>query len=81
MLDKIRLHASSQLPADYQANLGDAKTDVLDGRCCRFLGVRCDDMRDQVLAVADNETTLVWAHKHGTPRTDEGVSYLESFPP
>ena len=37
MLDKIRLHAAGQLPAAYQANLGDAQTYVLDGRCCRFL--------------------------------------------
>ncbi len=39
MLDKIRLHAAGQLPAEYQANLGDDKFLTLDGRCCRFLGV------------------------------------------
>ena len=35
MLDKLRLHAAGNLPADYHNNLGDSHQFVLDGRCCR----------------------------------------------
>lgn len=50
MLDKIRLHAAGKLPAEYHANLGDSQTHVLDGRCCRFLGIRHAEFRDRTLA-------------------------------
>ena len=71
MLDKIRLHAAGRLPAEYQANLGDAQFYVLDGRCCRFLGVRHADLSARTLAGGPDEDILAWAHAHGTARTDE----------
>ena len=55
MLDKIRLHAAGQLPADYVANLGDGQFFVLDGRCCRFLGVRYADLREHTLTGRPDE--------------------------
>ena len=79
MLDQIRLHAAGQLPAAYQANLGDAQTNVLDGRCCRFLGVRHADLRDRVLTGASDEEAIAWAHAHGTPRTDEDCHMWNRF--
>ncbi len=42
------LHAAGKLPADYVANLGDAQFAILDGRCCRFLGVNYADVRDRI---------------------------------
>ncbi len=49
MLDKIRLHAAGKLPPDYQANLGDSHMLTLDGRCCRFLGIRHAELKERVL--------------------------------
>lgn len=71
MLDKIRLHAAGRLPADYVANLGDTQFYTLDGRCCRFLGIKYDDLRTRTLAGGSDEELLAWVHAHGTPRTDE----------
>ena len=41
MLDKIRLHAKSSLPEDYQANLGKG----FDERCVQFLRIDYNDGR------------------------------------
>lgn len=79
MLDKIRLHARGALPADYVANLGDEKFAVLDGRCCRFLGVRYADLRERTLTGDNDEAVLAWAHAHGTPRTDEECHMWNRF--
>ena len=79
MLDKLRLHAAGRLPAEYQANLGDAKQLQLDGRCCRFLGVRYADLQDHTLAGATDEEVLAWAHAHGAARTDEECHIWNRF--
>ncbi len=79
MLDKIRLHAAGRLPADYVANLGDAQQLVLDGRCCRFLGIRYADLRARTLAGGTDDELLAWAHAHGTPRTDEECHLWNRF--
>ena len=79
MLDKIRLHAAGKLPVEYQANLGDEKFLLLDGRCCRFLGVRHADLRNLTLADCTDEDVLAWAHAHGTPRTDEECHVWNRF--
>ncbi|MFT3781541.1 MAG: DUF5069 domain-containing protein [Nibricoccus sp.] len=78
MLDKIRLHAAGKLPPEYVANLGEAKT-FLDGRCCRFLGVRYDDVRERTLAGGTDEEVLAWAHAHGTQRSDEDCHMWNRF--
>ena len=49
-LDKVRLHATGQLPADDQVHLGDDRTPVPAGLCGRFLGVRGAGLRERVLA-------------------------------
>ena len=79
MLDKLRLHAAGQLSADYQANLGDEKFFVLDGRCCRFLGLRYADLRARALAGGTDEEILTWAKANGTPRTDEECHMWNRF--
>lgn len=79
MLDKIRLHATGQLPAEYQANLGDDIFNTLDGRCCCFLGIGYTELRDRVLAGASDEDVLDWAHAHGTTRTDEECHVWNRF--
>ena len=79
MLDKIRLHAAGQLPAEYQANLGDAQFFVLDGRCCRFLGVRYADLRKRTLVGGTDEEVLAWVQANGTSRTDEECHVWNRF--
>jgi gluconokinase len=67
------------LPAEYQSNLGDEKFLVLDGRTCRFLGVRYADLRERTLAGASDEEVLAWAHANGTARTDEECHMWNRF--
>ncbi len=79
MLDKIRLHAAGRLPAEYVANLGDAQFYVLDGRCCRFLGVRHADLRTRTLAGGTDEEILAWVRAQGLARTDEECHMWNRF--
>ncbi len=79
MLDNIRLHAAGRLPAEYQANLGDDQFYVLDGRCCRFLGVRHAALRDRTLAGGADEELLAWVHAQGLARTDEECHMWNRF--
>ena len=79
MLDKIRLHAAGKLSADYQKNLGDGQFFLLDGRTCRFLGVRYADLRERVLAGGSDDDVLAWAHANGTARTDEECHMWNRF--
>ena len=79
MLDKIRLHAAGRLPAEYQANLSDAQFYVLDGRCCRFLGVRYAELKTRTLAGGTDEELLGWCFAHGTARTDEECHVWNRF--
>lgn len=79
MLDKIRLHAAGQLPAEYHANLGDGQTYVLDARCCRFLGIRYADLRERTLAGGSDAEILAWAESRGTSRTDEECHVWNRF--
>lgn len=79
MLDKIRLHAAGNLPDDYIAYLGDEQFYTLDGRCCRFLGVRYSDIREQALQVGSDEEILTWAHAQGTARNDEECHVWNRF--
>lgn len=80
MLDKIRLHAAGQLPADYVANLGDAHLpNAFDARCCRFLRVAYADVRAQALAGENDEQILAWCFARGGARTDEECHVWNRF--
>jgi gluconokinase len=79
MLDKIRLHAAGQLPAIYVANLGDAQQNVLDGRCCRFLGINYAELKTRTLQGGDDAEILAWVEGRGTPRTDEECHIWNRF--
>ena len=79
MLDKIRLHAAGKLPADYQVNLGDAQFYVLDGRCCRFLGVPYSALRERTLQGGTDDEILGWVQARGTARTDEECHMWNRF--
>jgi len=80
MLDKIRLHAASLLPPEYQSNLGDQGVPTMfDARCCRFLGVSYADLVARTLEGGTDEEILAWAHTKGTPRTDEECEIWSMF--
>jgi hypothetical protein len=79
MLDKIRLHAAGKLPPEYVANLGDAQFYVLDGRCCRFLGIAYADLKARTLEGGSDEDILAWVHRRGTARTDEECHMFNRF--
>lgn len=78
-IDKIRLHAKGQLPADYIGNLGDHKFPLFDSRLCRFLGVAYKDLRARTLEGGTDEEILAWAEAHGHRHTDEECMVWNHF--
>lgn len=80
MIDKIRLHAKGQLPADYTANYGDTQQpNVFDARCCRFLGITHAALAEQVATGKTEEELLAWCHDNGGSRTDEQCYIWNNF--
>jgi hypothetical protein len=75
MCSKIRLHAAGKLPEDYLALLGGG----FDGRTCRYLSVRYEDLKAQVLAGSTDAEALAWCHANGRRLTDEEVLIYNSF--
>jgi hypothetical protein len=75
MLDKIRLHAAGQLPADYHEFLGDG----FDGRCLKFLGVSYEDVKKQVAAGGSDEQVLDWCLANGRAPTDDDFEIWSAF--
>lgn len=79
MLDKIRLHAAGKLPADYIGNLGDGKFLQFDGRACRFLGIRYEDLKARTLQGGEDSDILAWVESHGIARSDEECHVWNRF--
>ena len=75
MCSKIRLHAAGKLPEDYLALLGGG----FDGRTCRYLAVRYEDLKAQVLAGKTDGEALAWCQANGRHLTDEEVLIYNSF--
>jgi hypothetical protein len=75
MLDKVRLHAKSALPADYQANLGAGS----DGRVCRFLHVEYPALVECVIAGGTDEEILSWCFDHGCRPSQEEIFVFNAF--
>ena len=75
MCSKIRLHAEGKLPEDYHEMLGDG----FDGRTCRYLGVRYEDVRTRVLAGQSENEVLEWCFDTGRRLTDEEILIYNSF--
>ncbi len=75
MCSKIRLHAAGTLPADYHEMLGRG----FDGRTCRYLGVRHEEVQAQVLAGRSDAEVLEWCLATGRRLTDEEVLIYNSF--
>jgi gluconokinase len=78
MLDKIRLHARGKLPPEYQTNIGDTHPNMMDARCCRFLGLRHADIAARTLAGGTDEEVLAWCLARGTPRSEDDFAVWNS---
>jgi len=79
MLDKIRLHAAGKLPPEYVCNIGDDKPGMFDTRCCRFLRVGYEEIRQKTIGGANDVEVLAWVEAKGGRRTDEEVLVFNSF--
>lgn len=75
MLDKIRLHAAGQLPADYQPNLGGG----FDGRCVSFLKVEYPALVERVKQGGTDEEILEWAFSQGRRPSAEEIEVWNEF--
>ena len=75
MCSKISLHAAGKLPNDYHELIGQG----FDGRICRFLSVRYEDVKAQVLSGRKDEEVLDWCLAHGRRLTEEQVLIINSF--
>ena len=76
MLDKIRAHASGELPADWVPNLGKG----FDGRCVRFLGITYDDLKARVLQQGGtDEQILEWAFERGRRPAEQEIEIWNEF--
>ena len=75
MLDKIRVHARGELPADYEPNLGKG----FDAKCCAFLHLNYADLAERVKEGANEEEMLEWAFTTGRHPTDDEITMWNEF--
>ena len=75
MLDKIRMHAKSELPEDYQANLGKG----FDERCVRFLRVDYNQLADKVKQGGTDDEILQWCFSVGRRPSDDEIYVWNEF--
>ena len=70
MLDKIRLKAAGQLPAEYFT--GTANRTHFDARCTRFLRIEYERVVARTLQGGTDEQILEWCYQNGyRPSADE----------
>ena len=75
MLDKIRLHAATQLPIDYQANLGGG----FDARCLSFLWIEYAPLVERVKQGGTDEEILEWTFNQGRTPSAEEIEIWNDF--
>jgi hypothetical protein len=79
MLDKIRLHARGLLPDEWTKALGFAYPTSFDSRCCRFLAIDYDNLREQVLKGGSDDELLEWAFTRGRRPSEEEIEIWNAF--
>ncbi len=75
MIDKVRLMATDDLPADLQQNLGTG----FDERCVRFLQVSYDDLAGVVRGGASDDAALAWCFEHGRKPEEDEIEIWNEF--
>ena len=75
MLDKIRSHATGELPPDYQANLGKG----FDGSCVRLLQVDYDQLVERAKQGGTDDEILRWCFSMGRQPSDDEIRVWNEF--
>jgi hypothetical protein len=75
MLDKIRLHAKSELPPDYHANLGRG----FDEKCANFLRINYDQLVERVKRGGADEEILHWCFETGCWPNENDIYVWNEF--
>ncbi|HZJ15262.1 MAG TPA: DUF5069 domain-containing protein [Chthoniobacteraceae bacterium] len=75
MLDKIRLHAAGELPADYQPNLGGG----FDARCTSFLWIEYAPLVERVKQGGSDDDILEWVFSQGRKPSAEEIEIWNEF--
>lgn len=75
MLDKIRVHAKGELPADYQPNLGKG----FDAKCCAFLHIDYAQLAERVKQGTSDSEALDWALSTGRRPTEAEITMWNEF--
>jgi hypothetical protein len=75
MLDKIRLHAKSELAPDYHANLGKG----FDQKCVTFLRVDYDNLVERVKQGGSDEEILQWCFSVGRNPSEDDIYVWNEF--
>jgi len=77
MLDKIRVHAKGQLPAEWIAAMGAPKG--FDGTTCSFLQIAYADLQRETLKGGTDEELVEWAFKNGKRPTELEIEMFNAF--
>ncbi len=75
MLDKIRLHAKGELPADYHENLGKG----FDEKCVTFLRINYDQLVERVKHGGSDKEILQWCFSIGRKPSENDVYVWNEF--
>lgn len=75
MLDKIRLHASGQLPDEYIPNLGEG----FDQRCASFLNVAYSALAERTLQGGNDDAILAWCFDQAPAPCEERIEVWNEF--
>ncbi len=78
MLDKIRLKAANELPADYFVGVKDDPT-LFDARCTRFLQVNYDKLVARTLEGGSDSKILAWCFAEGRKPSAEEIEVWNAF--
>ena len=79
MLDKIRLHATGNLPPDYFVGGVEEDPSLFDARCTRFLGVNYDELATRTLQGGSDEEILEWCFQRGRRPSEEEIKIWNAF--
>jgi len=77
MLDKIRLKARGELPADY--NVGTREWYDFDSRCTRFLKIRYSALKARTLQGGSDLQILRWCFRNGRKPGREEIEIWNTF--
>jgi hypothetical protein len=75
MLDKIRLHAKSELPAEYQPNLGKG----FDRWCVDLLQINYGELVERMKESGTDEEILDWCFAKGRRPADGDIHVWNEF--